>query len=439
MKFSALLLAFAANAIKANGFVVELDGPAVFAQTGEITTSSAVVMARCNSKLDSSVYIKYTASSRGSVEKLATTSTSASSDYTSHVLLSGLKDDTTYQYIVECSASGVVTKSGIMTFQTAPLASKPADVSFIWAGDLAGQGWGRSPNVTVTSAINGQVLSGGYVMFEVMRQMKPDFLIWQGDFIYADNKIFPAVNISARLGGGVWINNPAKEFVAISLEDFRSNYKYNFGDSNLQTVLQEVPVYAQWDDHEVVNNWYPGQVLYQPKFSNYPNDTSVDLMAANARQAFFEFWPIMGNKIYRSQRHGKHVEVFFIDLRSYRLSNVDNSQTSKVSVFGEEQLLWLKNGLKASTATWKIVSTHDPFTIVTGGPGDWDTFVQNDPKMLGREFELAELLEFIKTEKITGFVPITSDVHFGAVLSYDPARATGFQNFNPFYEVGLFI
>jgi alkaline phosphatase D len=131
------------------------------------------------------------------------------------------------------------------------------------------------------------------------------------------------------------------------------------------------------------------------------------------------------------------MEIFFLDQRTYRLSNVDNSQPYKVSMLGEEQLLWLKNGLKASTATWKIISFDDPLTIVTGGPGDWDTFVQKDPKMLGREFELAEILEFIKTEKITGFVPITSDVHYGAVMSYDPARATGFKNFNPFNEVGF--
>lgn len=172
-----------------------------------------------------------------------------------------------------------------------------------------------------------------------------------------------------------------------------------------------------------------------PAYANYPNNTSCDVMAANARQAFFEYWPIMGNKIYRSQRHGKHLEMFFLDQRTYRNSNVDNSQPYKTSVLGAEQLLWLKNGLKASTATWKIISVDDPLTIITGGPGDWDTFVQGDAQVLGREFELAEILEFIKTEKISGVTFITSDVHFGAVMSYDPARAT-FKNFNPFFEVG---
>jgi len=395
-------------------------------------------MARCNSKVDSSVNIKYSASGRGAVETLVSTSASASSDYTSHVLLSGLKPDTVYQYLVECIASGVVSKSGIMTFHTAPMSTEPTPVSFVWAGDLAGQGWGRSPNVTVTSAFNGQVLNEGYVMFEVMRQHKPDFLIFQGDFIYADNKIFPTVNLPAALGGGVWVNNPTKEFVAVTLEDFRSNYKYNFGDSKLQAFLQEVPVYPQWDDHEVVNNWYPGQVLYQPRFANYPNNTSVDMMAANARQAFFEYWPIMGDKIYRSQRHGKHLEIFFLDQRTYRNANGYNNETFKTSMLGAEQLMWLKNGLKTSTATWKIVSADDPLTIITGGPGDYDTWVQGNNQVLGREFEVAEILDFIKTEEIKGVTFITSDVHFAAVMSYDPARAT-FKNFNPFYEVCISV
>jgi alkaline phosphatase D len=260
MKFSALtLFALVAKAIKAN--VVELDGIAVLAQTGEVSTSSAVVMARCNSKLDSVVNVKYAAAGRGEVESLVSTMASEASDYTSHVLLSGLRSNTPYQYIVECVAGDAVTRSSLISFQTAPESSEPAEVSFIWAGDLAGQGWGRSPNVTVTSAINGQTLKGGYVMFEVMRQLKPDFAIFQGDFIYADNKIMPSVTLHPSLGGGVWINNPTKEFVALSLEDFRSNYKYNFGDAHLQTFLQEVPMYPQWDDHEVVNNWWPGKMF----------------------------------------------------------------------------------------------------------------------------------------------------------------------------------
>src|SRR5262249_61848986 len=52
---------------------------------------------------------------------------------------------------------------------------------------------------------------------------------------------------------------------------------------------------------------------------------------------------------------------------------------------------------------------------------------------LGRELELAELLRFIKRNKIKNVVWITADVHYCAAHYYDPARAQ-FTDFDPFWE-----
>jgi phosphodiesterase/alkaline phosphatase D-like protein len=42
-----------------------------------------------------------------------------------------------------------------------------------------------------------------------------------------------------------------------SLDQFRGNYKYNLLDDNLRAFNAEVPMLAQWDDHEVTNDWSP--------------------------------------------------------------------------------------------------------------------------------------------------------------------------------------
>jgi alkaline phosphatase D len=89
--------------------------------------------------------------------------------------------------------------------------------------------------------------------------------------------------------------------------------------------------------------------------------------------------------------------------------------------------------LKASRATWKVIASDDPLSIVTGGPGDYDAWSQNDSRVLGREAQLSELLKFIKDEAIENVVWITADVHFPAAIYYDPSRAV-FQDFNPFWE-----
>lgn len=102
-------------------------------------------------------------------------------------------------------------------------------------------------------------------------------------------------------------------------------------------------------------------------------------------------------------------------------------------MLGQEQLSWLKSALKNSQATWKIISTHDPLSIVTGGVNDRDAWGQDDPAVLGREVQLAEILKFIKDNEIENVVFLTSDVHFTAALFYDPTLAT-FRDFNPFWE-----
>lgn len=185
------------------------------------------------------------------------------------------------------------------------------------------------------------------------------------------------------------------------------------------------------DDHEVTNNWWPGEILGPPL---YPEGTKADSMFVNALVSFYEFNPIIENElIYRSQQYGKHLEVFFLDMRSYREPNTNNFDPNGIDMMGPVQLKWLQDGLLKSTATWKIISMHDPVGLVTGGAGDYDSWGQNDAAILGRELELQALLAFIKANNIENMVMLTSDVHFAAVTSYDPARAT-FKGFNMFYE-----
>ena len=78
---------------------------------------------------------------------------------------------------------------------------------------------------------------------------------------------------------------------------------------------------------------------------------------------------------------------------------------------------------------------HDPLGLTTGGPGDYDAYGNNDPRNLGRELELQDLLGYIKTRNIRNVIVLTSDVHHAAHVNYDPSRATGgFTDFDPFDE-----
>jgi len=63
--------------------------------------------------------------------------------------------------------------------------------------------------------------------------------------------------------GSVWknITTRKKSKVAETLTEFRGNYIYNLLDENIRRFNAQVPQLVQWDDHEVTNNWYPGEIL----------------------------------------------------------------------------------------------------------------------------------------------------------------------------------
>ena len=131
--------------------------------------------------------------------------------------------------------------------QTGRFRTAPADtrsVSFVWSGDAAGQGWGIDEE------------RGGMRTFSTMLNNRPDFFIHSGDSIYADCPIERELKLP---GGGVWRNlvTEEKSEVAQTLAQFRGNYKYNLLDANVRAFNAEVPILAQWDDHEVANDWWP--------------------------------------------------------------------------------------------------------------------------------------------------------------------------------------
>jgi alkaline phosphatase D len=167
------------------------------------------------------------------------------------------------------------------------------------------------------------------------------------------------------------------------------------------------------------------------------------LLAARARQAFLEHYPIrLGRgheqRIFRSLHYGPALEVFALDLRSYRGDNSANRQQRmgpEAALMGPAQLEWLKQGLATSRATWKVIASDLPIgLVVPDGPTNFEAFANADDGLpLGRELELASLLGFLRRHEVRNVVWLTADVHYAAAHRYDPSRAR-FTDFLPFWE-----
>ena len=145
-------------------------------------------------------------------------------------------------------------------------------------------------------------------------------------------------------------------------------------------------------------------------------------------------------RVYRKIAYGPLLDVFMLDMRSYRGPNGEGNEESygpPAYFLGPQQLAWLKRELLASRAIWKVIAADMPISLIVVYDIDrkWgvEAVAQGDGPPRGRELEIADLLSFIKHAGITNTVWLTADVHYTAAHRYDPNKAV-FQDFEPFWE-----
>jgi alkaline phosphatase D len=366
------------------------------------------------------------------------------SDFTVRQDLTGLEPG--HDVFVRVSFQGLANEramsepvSGRFIVPPAPLldgrarARTRGDIRFHWGGDVAGQGYGINTSF------------GGMKIFEVMRQRKPLFFIHSGDCIYADSPIPSSLTAE---DGKVWTNivTPEVSKVAETLDEFRGRYRYNLLDENVRRFNAEVPQIWQWDDHDVMNNWSDSKDLSgDTRYS----EKSVPLLVARGGRAFREYAPMRpfdvreSQRVYRRFGYGPLLDVFVIDMRSYRGPNTANLQTTmnaETAHLGREQLDWLKSSLERSRAVWKVVASDLPLGInvddgkLPDGQARWEAVANGEPGApKGRELEIAELLSHLKRQRVRNVVWLTADVHYCAAHFYDPAKAA-IRDFEGFWE-----
>jgi len=305
---------------------------------GDVTANSALIWLRAEAGSQVALQFGVDAGfAEFSSSKVFTVDPSA--DSTAQIPLDNLQPSTRYFYRAVVSGK---SPGQVGSFVTAPRADENAKVSFCFSGDTR----------------------ESYQPFSVMQAVqarRPDFFIHLGDTIYADR------------GGS-----------AHRLEEFWQKYRANRNDPFHRNCFAATSVYALWDDHEVADNYLPGNPL-----------------APIARKAFLDYWPICCSaadpqRIHRSVRWGSAVELFLLDTRQYR-------DPKRATMLGAAQCEWLLDGLARSTAAFKFVATTVPMS--GGGSDRWDGY----PK------ERDKILHFINEKKLPGVVFLSADLHCAAI------------------------
>jgi alkaline phosphatase D len=203
---------------------------------------------------------------------------------------------------------------------------------------------------------------------------------------------------------------------------------------------------VQWDDHETCNNWWPGETIDDERYT----ERRADVLALRGRRAWQEYQPVPVKRLvpadgdgfaparlYRRIPRGQHLDLFLLDMRSFRGSNPvadPRDDRAPSGLLGPEQEDWLIAGLRRSQATWKVISIDQPLSAPVRQLHDLDGVANGDHgRPMGREPEIGRVLSAIKRYGVRNVVWITADVHYTAANHYSPERAT-FTDFEPFWE-----
>ena len=176
--------------------------------------------------------------------------------------------------------------------------------------------------------------------------------------------------------------------------------------ADLASLVRERPLYATWDDHDFGLNDSDG---------NVPGKE-------DARRAFIEYHanPTYGDGsrgIYTSFRRGG-VEVFLLDTRYFAGTEPSPVAPGQPTLLGAGQWEWLRRGLRASTAPFKLLASGMVWNgaVRPGKPDHWETYPH----------EREALFRFLGAERISGVVLVGGDIHRTRVLRHDTTSVVGY-------------
>jgi alkaline phosphatase D len=207
-------------------------------------------------------------------------------------------------------------------------------------------------------------------------------------------------------------HDPSTE--AITLTDYRKRHAQSKSDADSRRMLQQYPLIAIWDDHEVANDAYKdGAENHNPL-----TEGSWAVRLAAAKQAYFEWMPVRKpdpindpGRLYRNFNFGNLIELNMIDTRlqgrtqQIATSSPQFNDTSR-TIMGIPQRNWLFNEIATSTAKWNILGQQVMLTPLLAFGA-----VVNIDQWDGYPAERTRLYNTIKQYSNKNLIVLTGDIH----------------------------
>ena len=408
---SVVLLAAAVPALAADG--PDLAAMHVFHAmgeiTGEVSRTSAILQSRLTSsaglvdgdvpgapgiaQFEISPQHDFSASRKTSWLKAQ-----PASDFVVKTKVDGLMPGTRYYYRLIFGPDERSLQTGeVCSFCTLPKAEGTDEVSFVVVTGMnyvafhygklkKGQRTGRG-------AYQGPDKQLGFPALVTILRLRPDFFVGTGDNVYYDSH--DSMN-------------------ADTIEGMRRKWHEQFVQSRFVELFRKVPTYWEKDDHDHRYNDCD-------RTGDRPPSSDLGI------RIFREQVPVVDPadpdaKTYRTYRINRHLQIWLVEGRDYRSPNRMPDGPEK-TLWGAEQIQWLRRTLLASDATWKLLISPTPMV----GPDDAYK-IDNHTNHRGFRHEGRAFFQWIKEQKLDrqGFYLICGDRHW----QYHSIDPTGIEEFS---------
>ena len=346
---------------------------------GEVTSTSALLWTRAPRVGKVGLELAESAKHVVGLGVVASATARQANDLTVGVPVNGLQPNTAYLYRFRQGKAA----SALGHFRTAPAPTAAATVRFAFTGDA-----------DATPGKDGKPAYNRFQIYGRMAAERNDFNINLGDTIYSDSEVAgtkPALTRRAKWG----------------------KYRQNLALAPLRALRTSAATYSHWDDHEFINDFSRaehGNVVYTA-----------------GKQAFTDYAPVRtgADGLYRTFRWGRHLELFFLDERSFRSAKASAGGTCSVggspdlaptapaavrqaftllvpslaqpvpqacldrivdparTMLGRRQLARFLRDIRRSTATFKVVVNETPLMQLFALPYDrWEGYAAERQRLV---------------------------------------------------------
>lgn len=354
-----------------------IHGPVV----GDVAHDRAKVWVRTANAQD--VRLAWVSPSSNRPQILAPQKTTSETDFTAVFSIEGLQPNTKYEYQMQTRNGNQWQADSKGTFRTFSAPGKPSKFTIAFGGGA------------------GYVPQNEY-MWTTLEKFNPDALLLLGDNVYID--------------------------MPKSREMQRFCYYRRHARPEFRQLVRNRPVFTIWDDHDFgTNDCLGGAEIDNPSWK------------PEVWEVYRQNWvnPAYGGGkeqpgCWYDFRLGD-VQFFMLDGRYYRT----NPRKKPATMLGPAQKAWLKDRLKTSTATFKVLVSPVPWEYRTKGDSldTWNGFHE----------ERDEIFSFLTDNKIEGVLLMSADRHRSdawkidrpndyALYEFESSRLTNLHRHGPMKE-----